>query len=131
MTKSHCNGFLVFVQNVKITEPLMNSLQNRITSFEATQINYQPSDLAKCGFYNNKDGITQCFCCGVKIITLMSETNLWMEHSISSPHCIYVLLCYQANQTYDMFGNQNMTNYNLREKLDSITDSSNLTSSGK
>lgn len=49
--------------------------------------------MAECGFTNTGTGdLVQCFYCGLLLSEWEENDEVWQEHTMHNPECVYVLL---------------------------------------
>ena len=81
--------------NIRATHTKYALLEKRLESFKdwPTSMKQRPDELAKAGFYYTGVGDqTICFHCGVGLKNWQQSDDVWEEHALWSPKCVFLRL---------------------------------------
>jgi len=95
-----CDDWRTLVRSVQENSvpkyPEYSTLLSRFLTFHTDHVrSFQDQySLAECGFtYAGTGDSVQCFYCGLLLLEWEENDDVWQQHAMHNPKCIYVLLC--------------------------------------
>ncbi|KAF0710499.1 death-associated inhibitor of apoptosis 1-like [Aphis craccivora] len=91
-----CRSLVRLVQENSNPEyPEYSSFLSRLKTFGSypTRLCQDKYSLAECGFtYTGADDLVQCHYCGILLGKWEENDEVWQQHSMHNPECVFVLL---------------------------------------
>ncbi|XP_050064295.1 death-associated inhibitor of apoptosis 1-like [Aphis gossypii] len=75
--------------------PQYSSFLSRLKTFDSypTRSHQDKYSLAECGFtYTGAGDLVQCHYCGILLVNWEENDEVWQQHAVHNPKCVYVLL---------------------------------------
>ncbi|XP_050065712.1 death-associated inhibitor of apoptosis 1-like [Aphis gossypii] len=75
--------------------PQYSSFLSRLKTFDSypTRSHQDKYSLAECGFtYTGAGDLVQCHYCGILLVNWEENYEVWQQHAVHNPKCVYVLL---------------------------------------
>ncbi|XP_022170403.1 death-associated inhibitor of apoptosis 1-like [Myzus persicae] len=97
--------------------PEYSSFLSRLKTFDShpTQSRQDKYSLAECGFtYTGADDLVQCHYCGILLGKWEENDEVWQQHALHNPECVFVLL-YKGAQFIENVNNEFNVKRNTRD----------------
>ncbi|KAF0706719.1 death-associated inhibitor of apoptosis 1-like [Aphis craccivora] len=75
--------------------PQYTSFLSRLKTFDSHPARscQDKYSLADCGFvYSGIEDLVQCYYCGLLLVNWEENDEVWQQHAVHNPKCVYVLL---------------------------------------
>ncbi|XP_022160469.1 death-associated inhibitor of apoptosis 1-like [Myzus persicae] len=118
-----CRSLVRSVQeNSNLEYPEYISFISRLKTFDShpSQSYQDKYSLTECGFtYTGAGDLVQCFYCGLLLRIWVENDEVWQQHALYNPKCVFVLL-YKGAEFIDNVNNEFNDKSNTRDNSQDV-----------